>query len=771
MRELWDPQGDTLVFLTPNNTPNPKFTAPSFRIASSPLLFSALGQYVEDTKYRRDSYDGAVSPGGSRLNSNPAYPDYPAPELSRDASTLNQYRSEAQVMYKVYYPALELVPRPPSPPVKSKKYKQGKEPAQDMLQPLIDARNLFAFLSYQFLVATLDRETPFQVLQRIYEQLHPPASPSLHPEGQTDQMDQSKMSRAEVHLLHYVDALSIDDIRNDDDMIVEALILAERWKCVRLYREGFVHAAGRWERIKVHPGFGYVSEDTKSRLDRSSIDLHQVRLQNVETFLTGFLYPSMWTGSGKYAEFKLWKAGFEAMRKLTLNYYKHVFGSWPPRAGKRGKGGGYTETGGLNRLVLQRVYKDFCAVYDLVVDREWIHGERIHFDSRYAEDEEETARDESRRTAMRKILDEFNHSHVPVQPPIPFDTPRAPRLPPTPSDSTTSSKKPKTKSRRLKNEELASLLQSSYNQDALLRRPQNELVDFYIQLEHDSSKGRTVEEIADIRCGRWAFMYCVLQSLPMTVIDAHGCVHGKGVEYFLCENLKGTLPWETKDNRRTSRLSGIWMPDSVDPQTLVIGERQSKAPMGTGDEVEDTYCRSHCWTVSEEWRMFMASDSAAELEAEDAAYHAFQQEFLDGMREDNGEARWSPDMSPTTPYGPESHYSRMHSAAIEELRNYEQVPDGTGYPPPAPRHAPPSPPPRLVTGTTPTPPPPHPPVDGWIPETNDEFVKYRKEHMAAFQSVRRPPATRLSTEDPAGSPPLMTQEVGAEPAASYEEKK
>ena len=140
---MWDDQGDTLVFLASKNVANPKFTTPSFRISSTPLLFSALGQYIEDTHY--GSHDGLTSPGGTRLEPDGLFLDVPTalpkrsssrnfsiprpmtvgegqevvnggspppPELSRDAQSLDQAESETTISYKVYYPALEIGPRP-----------------------------------------------------------------------------------------------------------------------------------------------------------------------------------------------------------------------------------------------------------------------------------------------------------------------------------------------------------------------------------------------------------------------------------------------------------------------------------------------------------------------------------------------------------------------------------------------------------------------------------------------------------------------------------
>ncbi|RPA96868.1 hypothetical protein L873DRAFT_1922969 [Choiromyces venosus 120613-1] len=707
--DMWDDQGDTLVFLAPRNVPNPKFTAPSFRMSSTPLLFLALGQYVEDTQY--GSQDEVTSPGGTRLEPDDLFLDVPTgvpqrsssqnfsrpgtptaatdpvtvgegqeaanggspppPELSRDARFLDQTgRPEATIYYKVYYPALEFGLRPSSPPKdgKGKKHKHSNSVTDETIQRLIDARNLFAFLNCNFLVGTADREMPFQILLKTFEMIQGPASPTLRPEGQLDTNGLSKAVMAESNFLYYVETLKIDDLRNDDDAIVEALILAERWNCSLLYHEGFVHACGRWEEIKDHSGFALVSERTKKRLDRASIEMHNVRIASVLGRLSNFDYPSIFTGDGKYPEYKPWRLAFDAMRKHTLSYYKHVYGSWPPRAGKRGKGGGYTETGGLNRVVLQKVYNDFSALYDLVVDREWIHGERIHFETLYGsdgDDVEAREKEESARTTIRKIQHTYDESGVPVQPSMPFDLPRLPYIPatPPPTANRKPAKKSKSKaSKKLKGEELSSVLRNSYNQDSYHRQPANEFAEMFKQLEKEFGNGKTIEDLMDARRGRWLFIYCVCQSLPLVVVDAPGVRYSDGVEYFLCKNLKGPLPWQKASNRRISRLSGIWVPG---PGGLlsVPGSGQNGVDAGD-DEIEYVYRKGHCWTVAEKWRM-VSGPAVEDLEAveleggEDPGFLAFQQSLMDG-----GADTGSPDMSPgvTTPQGTELSPPPFHGA-------------------------------------------------------------------------------------------------------------
>lgn len=678
-----------------------------------------MGQYIEDLQFssRRPGSPLANGdlylevPGASSgtpvpsitLDQNPGSPvSEPANEadLSSGPDQQGEIEEDESLSYKLYYPALELNPKPVVS-TKGKKHKHSSSNASDdSLQHLMDARNLFAFLSYTFLVSTLHRETPFQIMEKVFKLLQGPISPQLHPEDHSpmDVNVSRRISTAEGHFLHFLDELKIDDIRNDDDAIVEALIMGERWKCQRLYREGFVHACGRWDDVKDHPGCAYVSQVTKSRLDRASIDLHQIRLQNVVTRLPNFDFPSVWVGDGRYPEFKPWKAGFDAMRKFTLSYYKNVYGSWPPKAGKHGKGGGFTETGGLNRMVLKRLYADFCGVYDLLVDREWIHGDRIRFEANYSsegeEGNEQRSKEEHARTTMRKIMSDFDQSYMPVQPGIPFDQPRLPYIPPTPPSTADGLKKKKKRSskprsqKKLKSDELIAVLKNSYNSDALNSQDPNQFVAAYEKLEHDFGGGRNLEDIIEARRGRWVFIYCVLQSLPMTVVDAVGCQYSDGVEYFLCENVKGSLPWERSQSVKASRLSGIWGVTGQSPYGNLGGAGASTSNLAGDDEVDYTYRRSHCWDIAEDWRMVRGTaipeEDSFDLDGESGGEEYIEYRPLDDPLPESPireSFRDSVGLHTIPPFRPSSPLSEISQTQLPHVNEGEYIPYHQQSPP------------------------------------------------------------------------------------------
>jgi hypothetical protein len=661
-----------LVYLTSLDSTNPKYKDPVFRIHSGSLMFSALGTYVVvatpniDQPTKRQEPQSQLAPTdlflevpvlndsrGSHVqegnDKDPVRNSYTSGISQvtvsnatvgllqpQQAEIVNEDLDEQRIMYKIYFPVLgdDLPSQPITTSKKLKKQpKTSMADAGDRLQQLIDARNLFAFLSRAPLVASQKKTRPFDIFSKIFAQLN-------LQETDGDMNAVRKIQLAEGHLQTYIDELKLDDIHNNDDAIVEALVMGEMWHSIRLYHEGFIHASGRWADIDNHPWLQAVTATTRSRLDRAHIDLYQIRLINIQSRIPNFEFPSVWVGEGRYPEYKGWRNGYDRMRSLTMNHMRHVFGSWPPKAGKHGKGGGSTEKGGLNRVVLKRLYDDMCCVYDLTVDREWLHGERIHFEgtqgsSDSEESDEAKDKNERHRKTMRTIMGEFDKSSVPIQPEMPFDLPRLPyRLP-----SATRKKKVglfARFSKKFKSEEISEMLQNSYNPDALQQYSDRHLVKSFMEMEREFGMNKTIEDLVNARRGAWIFIYCLLQSLVLVVVDGQGLQYGDGVEYFLCENVKGIPPWEKGSNRHQTRMSGLWV-NGPGGSLLNASGMSSAVNLGINpdDEIEMTYRRSHCWEVAEDWRLVRADSSDEGVENEELYG------YLEGYLESNHGRRGS----------------------------------------------------------------------------------------------------------------------------------
>ena len=453
----------------------------------------------------------------------------------------------------------------------------------DDYESLLTVRNLFAFLTSKPLVATTRRHSMFAIFMHMSEILH---------RYEFTNIDGSTVGEAAASSFsRYIEDYRLADVRVSREKTIEAIILGERMKCWDLYNEGYVHAVGKYEEISnfKSPKLHQISDATRKRLERSNIFL-STRLREVRDKLNEFEFPGLFAGiansssssESKVIRFKAWKSSFLSMRRHVMGLYKQMYGAWPPKA--KSKKNDFEESG-LNRLLLRNVYQDFCDLYDVLADRS-------NFTTRHAEipgDEEPAGPDESGPRALRRVLGEYDRGTPPIQPPIPFDTPLIPSLSSTRRgfDALDWKKQKKEKSKKLSDSEINTALMQSYNRDLMKSTP---FLQAFFAYERRSAHGKTIEEMADLRYGQWLFMYSVIQSLPLLVVDAPGLKYTEGVEYFLSEFCKESAPWMRQDQRQktTWRIPGS--------DTMV------DMPAASVEHSKDAiYQQSHCWRRAQEW--------------------------------------------------------------------------------------------------------------------------------------------------------------------------
>ena len=455
----------------------------------------------------------------------------------------------------------------------------------ERVEELVSVRNLFAFLARQPLVATWHYPTVFATLMTVAGHLREQGFSNL------DQSTFGEVPRESFDF--YVDRLSLSDFRGSREKTLEGLVLAERMRSLDLYREAFTHAVGKYAALtKLGSSLmGLLSASSRNRMERSHMEL-ETRVKKVREHLTDFDFPSIFSGianstsndASKTVHFRTWKSSFNALRKHVIGHYRSRFGSWPPKASRKKNG---FETDGLNRLALQVLYQDMTNLYDLLVDRTNLTTREVDMRSHdNGGDSLELEGADVR--ALRRVMSEYDRSSPPVQPPIPFDIPRVPTLDSSqPSTLLSSGKAEKDRAAKLKDHELEELLLRSYNQDAIRETP---FLTMFVALELKAGRGRTMSELCDQRNGYWIFVYAVIQSLPLLVVDAPGLRYTEGVEYFLCEAVKGGPPWGRRDSGRRN-----WY--GVTGGTGVVSLPADIVEHG----VEGTYRRSHCWTAAERW--------------------------------------------------------------------------------------------------------------------------------------------------------------------------
>ncbi|TGJ82726.1 hypothetical protein E0Z10_g6036, partial [Xylaria hypoxylon] len=462
----------------------------------------------------------------------------------------------------------------------------GHRSESDM-ERLISIRNMFAFVTGQPLVATKSQPTLFAVFLNIS---------SLLKEFEFTNADGSTFGDAvEMGFSFFIEQMALADVRQSREKTLESLILGERMRSMELYNEAFAHAVGKYSAMRElrSPLWEQVSPSTRQRLERAHIDLVG-RQHSVNNRLEAFDFPALFSGTAnstssveyKDIKFNNWKKSYGRMRQFVLSYYKSSFGSWPPKA--RSKKNPFTESG-LNRQVLKILYSDLCALYDLLVDRASLTTRMID----QSTDDIGSDNRNPRGSAMRKMLAEFDQSSPPVLPPIPFDLPSLPDMTSVQENFYDLSHKEQTKllKKGLQEYQTILILNKAYDFDtATLSIP---FLEQFKEFELKDAKGKTASEMADHRLGYWLFLYVVIQSLPMLVVDAPGLKHTEGVEYFLCQPPQGSPPWMEDApavRKRWYEVAGGGGLVELSEDAVQFG-------------IEGIYHRSHCWLAGKRWEM------------------------------------------------------------------------------------------------------------------------------------------------------------------------
>ena len=591
---------DTLVHLFPQSSnKGPLLRVHSSIFSSSPMLTQlAYGEVYSQNKRR----SAERTPSRSTSNSAPVLPaisklgesDNSSSSSSRGTRTSqNDFDDEPKEIH-LYVPILS------AGGALSAADKGEAEVTQDDIDSLIAVRNMFSFLIGQSLVSTDRRPSVFATFLKIGE--------SLNSYGFSN-IDGSTFGEvAAASFDQYVDELGLADVRASREKTIESVVLGERMRSVMLYNDAFTHAVGKYSDIYEVcqlPGpnqkFQLTSQTTRNRLERAALDLGG-REKSTGLRLSNFDFPSVFAGvldskmvsEAKSVRFVVWRDAFNTTRRHVLSYYKHKFGSWPPKASSKKNN---LETSGLNRLVLKELYKDFSEVYDLYADRMSLTI-RTNNDLLLSDLEESDNVPVTR--ILRRVFDEYDRANVPVQPPIPFDVPLLPSLNSISQKLSMKftgdpNKDARIKHKKLKEDEASRLLDNASNPDTLARCKQSHFLASFRAFEHKNGKNSTIAQMSDFRCGMWIFLYAVMQALPLLAVDAPNVRFAHGVEYFLCEPPRSGVPWANPDAARAhGRVSRTWFG--------VSGGGVVSLPSDLVEHgVEGVYRRSHCWLRARDW--------------------------------------------------------------------------------------------------------------------------------------------------------------------------
>ena len=576
--ELWKESGDVTVFLHTKEA----YRGPSFRIDSS--VFAASRKL---TSMAYGNVDRSLSVPSIVENQSPSTARYPPEVISKSGSPIDGASQGSRTLSDTFdeTPRQDLNLYLPLP-LQADLSSADSSPSSDDVEHLIAVRNVFAFLNNESLVATSKTPTMFRIFLKIADFLQ---------RHEFSNLDGSTLGEeVATNFQEYVTTFGLADIRTSREKTMEAIILGERMRSLDLYNEGFVHGVGKYDEIAKlkSPKFHMITDTTAKRLERATLDL-SLRLKTVRTRLESFDFPSLFSGiansttstESKTVRFKAWKASFLAMRRHIIGFYKERYGAWPPSA--KSKKNEFGESG-LNRILLQEVYRDFSDLYDVLVNRAVVTTRATDIAPISPISPVTSSKEDVTAPALRRVMEEYDRSSPPVQPPVPFDTPLLPSLEDTRRGFETLDlkKQKRENSKPLENDEINQALMQSYNRGSI---NSTAFLQAFMTFERQSARGKSIEEIQDLRNGQWLFMYAVIQSLPLVIIDAPGIKWTKGVEYFLCEVPKGAAPWISESQSRG------WY--AVTGGTGLVSLPSSVIDHG----VDGIYRRSHCWQAANKW--------------------------------------------------------------------------------------------------------------------------------------------------------------------------
>ncbi|KZL87194.1 hypothetical protein CI238_10285 [Colletotrichum incanum] len=525
--ELWDPNGDVLVFFGhKGQAPRPN---PSFRL-SSHIIEATESRYLitllregttEEDLYMPPSPQGAPPMLRPHMRGG-----QPTPPISEDLG-----EADGQISYEMYFPT----------PANMTKTEQ--------LRSHITTRNIFALLYHASLVGLS--------LHQALSDLHMRLDAYMPPDADNVGM-----------ILNYLSARGIDDVRNDPETAVSLLAWSEgsavRWE--EGWRESFLHCAGMYSQLEQCADFKELTPITRALLERACLET-QLRVQAAEERLSEFQYGDMWPAAGVSGAAK---AAADRLQKFFLNHYVQAQGSWPP-AQATGLPDSDGEDIWLTRSVAQSLQRDFGALYDYLVNRDivWDMSEARSGRKWMMQSEKDKGFDADVDMPMTDMLVEYDNKLR--FPHIPHPYPLVPEsIPPAPTAKESSMFKKKNGAAANNGGGRAGALerrvQLAYTEATNIYIlgsdfTQSDLIDAFVKFE--KSDGITEVDPAVARRGRWILIYGILQTLASVSVDAPYVRYRDDVPYHLSPRLKGTRvpPWKgsSTPDEASHELSHCWV--------------------------------------------------------------------------------------------------------------------------------------------------------------------------------------------------------------------
>lgn len=539
--ELWDPNGDTLIYIH-HKDPHSQSIQPSFRV-SSHVLESTESRYFI-TALREGSTDL------SHYSLPPSPIDSLAMGVPRTTSSRHNHTPPAsdnslagydgQISYELYI-------APPSHLNRT-----------DAIRHQVGTRNVLAILYQASIVGINFVQALRDVLDRLEDYL--PSSidvPSL--------------------IIEHVMSKGLDDVRDNPSLAAAMLAWSEseyiRWEDA--WRESFVHCVGMHSKVENTSDFRFITPITRALMERASLEM-QVRIHSCETALLDLDFGEMFAIVRPMPTTA--RKAFDNLRAFFIQYYKKAYGTWPPQSP-------VDEEQWLTRTHVQRLQEDFGALYSYLVNREvtWDCSEAsagrkwnmVHSGMR-------AFQADTPDLPLTDILIAFDnqHSYPHIPHPYPLVPEPSPSKRPKEAPAKVSKKGPKHNDDKIA-ERKAALAYTESTNIYLLGSDfvSNDMVDQFVRFE--KAELAAGSDAFESRRARWVLIYGILQTLATVSVDTPN-LHYTDVPYHLSANLRGTPPWKgALDNSEGAEHteSYCWMI----PDTWNNYQTPSRALLDTAD--------------------------------------------------------------------------------------------------------------------------------------------------------------------------------------------
>ncbi|KAF3181838.1 hypothetical protein TWF225_006863 [Orbilia oligospora] len=385
-----------------------------------------------------------------------------------------------------------------------------------LLRHYITIRNVFACIFDSFCVGLIEEDSP--LLSDLVDRM------LMYFDGSEDSLGEK--------LSEFIKKSGLWDVSNDPVKAVDLLHLAATYEMEDLYLEAFAHSVGMWPQVLASKAHEALPEPVITILTSR----HKRLTNKIDVFsqnMKGFHFKELWTVNSPATKLpSTVRKGYESMRTFLYKYYTTAgFPKWPPKDL-------------TTRPVVLSIYSDFCALYQLLVDRQYTssgacacYPSLINYVlALYHIDQAVCKRDVSMPYGIPILPGYFAQTLTEGDQ---LRRPEAYRV---------------DMEQKLKPEELDSVLEKMYNENQIANAQSESaesITTAFIAFEKSMMKGKTYKGIAEMRKGFWLLVYGALNVMAELSVEVD-VVFKDEVDYLLCADTKGVFNWAGKRVKQDS---------------------------------------------------------------------------------------------------------------------------------------------------------------------------------------------------------------------------